>query len=123
MIWYVHLREDGSIASAHQERQDGYAEKAVRELAGTPIATFLEAARNSVPQTASAGDFIRALYEFGWLEDVKKAVAAADGLAAELWARSATFERGHALVLQIARAIGKTEADLDALFRKAGTYS
>lgn len=31
MIWYVRRREDGSIASAHQEPQPGYAEEALEE--------------------------------------------------------------------------------------------
>lgn len=31
MIWYVHRRSDGSIASAHAEPQAGYAEEAVED--------------------------------------------------------------------------------------------
>jgi hypothetical protein len=76
-----------------------------------------------VPQTASAGDFMRALYELGWYDDAKAAVEAAGGLAQILWDRAATFERGHALVAQIATAINKTSDDLDALFRKAASYA
>ena len=31
MIWYVHRRNDGAIASAHAEPQEGYAEEALEE--------------------------------------------------------------------------------------------
>lgn len=31
MTWYVHRRQDGSIASAHQEMQPGYAEEALKD--------------------------------------------------------------------------------------------
>lgn len=43
--WYVHRREDGSIASAHEELQLGYAEESLEEIPGSEIATWLEAAR------------------------------------------------------------------------------
>lgn len=77
----------------------------------------------AVPPTASSGDFIRALYELGWYADVDAAAKRAGGLAALLWSRAATFERRHPLVLQIAREIRKTEADLDELFTLAGSYA
>lgn len=75
-----------------------------------------------VPREALSGDFKRALYELGWYDDVAAAAAAAGGLAKVLWEGASRFERHHPLVVQIATAIGKTSADLDALFVKTTTY-
>lgn len=69
-----------------------------------------------IPDRVPAGDFVTALYQLGWLGDVKAAIAAAGGLAEELWLHASTFERRHPLVAQIGTAIGKTSADLDELF-------
>ena len=74
------------------------------------------AAALAVPQSVRAGDFVTALYQLGWIADVKAAVAAAGGLAEDLWLHAASFERDHPMVAQIGAAIGKTSADLDELF-------
>jgi hypothetical protein len=83
----------------------------------------MERIANPVPSISSAGDFMRALYELGWYDDVSAAVQGAGSLAKILWERAASFERRHPLVGQIAQAIGKTDADLDDLFRKAASYN
>lgn len=118
-VWYVHHRPDGSIASAHGEPQPGYAEEPMDSA--NPALQVLFAL--PVPQTASAGDFVSALIDLGWYDAVDAAAKAAGGKALILWNRAATFERNHAIVRAIAQAIGKTEADLDALFIKTTTYS
>lgn len=117
--WYVHRRDDGSIASAHAEPQPGYAEEPVDAQSAELQSLF----KAPVPQTASAGDFVSALIDLGWYDAVDAAAKAAGGKALILWNRAATFERNHAIVRAIAQAIGKTEADLDALFIKTATYS
>ena len=117
--WYVHRRDDGSIASAHAEPQAGYAEEPVDE-ASAELQAILHPV--VVPQTASAGDFVSALIDLGWYDAVDAAAKAAGGKALILWNRAATFERQHPIVRAIAAAIGKTEADLDALFLKTLTY-
>lgn len=80
-----------------------------------------------VPQTASSGDFMRALFELGWKAQVEGAVAALEGeqgeLARTLWTRAAIFERNNALVVLIATMIGKTSEDLDDLFILANSYN
>jgi hypothetical protein len=106
-----------AYATAQREGQESVADD------NADLMAFRERLANPIPQTASAGDFMRALYELGWYDDAKAAVEAAGGLAQILWDRAATFERGHALVAQIATAINKTSDDLDALFRKAASYS
>jgi hypothetical protein len=119
--WYVHRGDDGAISSAHESPQEGYAEEAIDSDA-VELAAFLDRALNPVPATASAGDFMRALYELGWYDDVVAAVEAGGELGKILWARASLFERNHPLVTQIATAINKTADDLDALFRKAASY-
>jgi hypothetical protein len=80
-----------------------------------------------VPQTASSGDFVKALIELGWYGAVNAAVASAPGpsgdLARALWARASIIERDNPLLVQIATAISKTSADLDALFILANSYN
>lgn len=81
-----------------------------------------------VPRTVSSGDFMRALIELGWYGSVLSVVNGMDvntpdGLLAKvLWQRASIIERFHPMLVQIARAIGKTDADLDRLFLLAGTY-
>jgi hypothetical protein len=77
-----------------------------------------------VPQTASAGDFMRALIETGKYDAVDATVNAMTGsdgkLAKVLWTRASVFERYHPLVVQIGPALG---VDLDALFTLANSYN
>jgi hypothetical protein len=75
-----------------------------------------------IPQEALSGDFIHALHDLGWINDVKAAVAAAGGLAEDLFLHASKYERHHPLMLQIAQAIGKDSDDLDELFLKTLDY-
>jgi len=84
---------------------------------------------NAVPPTATSGNFMRALLELGWYDDIEAAVdllvsahPVQGKLAKILWTRASVFERYHPMVIQIASMIDKTSEDLDALFRLAGTY-
>lgn len=118
--WYVHRRADGSIASAHEEPQPGYAEEALDDAASPELRALLGPA---VPAAASSGDFVAALVDLDWYDDVDAAATRAGGKALALWRHANSFERYHPIVRGIAAAIGKTEADLDALFIKSATYS
>lgn len=120
-VWYVHRREGGTIASAHEEPQPGYADEAMDEAA-PELAAFLYAARNPVPATAQSGDFVAALCDLGWYAQVEAAAVAAGGKALALWRHAATFERHNPILIAMAQAIGKTDADLDTLFRKTREY-
>jgi hypothetical protein len=75
-----------------------------------------------VPQTANSGDFIRALDELGWLNEVDQAVAQADVLTQRLWARSSVFNRQSPFISTIAAAMNKSDEDMDNLFIKANSY-
>lgn len=76
-----------------------------------------------VPREASSGDFKNALLDLGWYADVDAAVAIARGRAAIMWASASVYRRDSPLVAQIAAAIGKTEADIDTLFKKTRDYA
>lgn len=78
-----------------------------------------------VPQIVTSGAFIRAAHEQDWLDGIETAVAAAgqqNSLIPLLWARSSQFERPHPFVALIGQAMGKTSAEIDDLFRLAGSY-
>lgn len=82
-----------------------------------------------VPLSATSGDFMRALIELDWYDAAKTAVdkLAAGGakegkLARVLWDRASIFRRDDPMVASIAAGIGKTDADLDALYRLTATY-
>lgn len=80
---------------------------------------------NPVPAIVTAGAFIRAAHELDWLDGIEVAVAAAgqqNSLIPLLWARSSQFERPHPFVALIGQAMGKTSAEIDDLFRLAGSY-
>lgn len=120
-VWYVHRRQDGTIASAHEEPQPGYAEEALDDA--TPeLSAWWKAIRNPVPATASSGDFVSALIDLGWYNQVEAAAVAGGGRALALWRHASIFERQNPILIAMAQAIGKTDADLDALFRKTREY-
>lgn len=91
--------------------------------ANSPVAPPDTQPHPALKVTARAGDFLRALIELGLYDKVDAAVKALPSnegkLAQVLWARAASFERNHPLVIQIATALG---VDLDALFTLANSY-
>src|SRR4051812_30063035 len=75
---FVGRKEDGSIYGLWAVRQwDGQ-----EELPDDDADVVAFRARVPAPKTASAGDFMRALYELGWYEDVSAAVAAYNAVVA-----------------------------------------
>jgi hypothetical protein len=118
--------EGGSIHTLTTEE-----EVALSQLMSAPNGgiTFVDGAFTAlpvppppVPGNATAGNFIKALAELGWLDAVDQAVAQADALSQRLWARASSFDRHDPMLIAVATAIGKTSDDLDALFRKANSY-
>jgi len=123
---WVLRRNDGTIWSACATQQldsNGQPLSGQQFLADDNADLVAFRTFTPVPASASAGDFMRALYDLGWYDDAKAAVAAAGGLAEILWDRAAKFERDDPLLAQVATAISKTSTDLDALFTKAASYS
>lgn len=70
-----------------------------------------------VPQIVTRAQFKLALLDLGLLDDVAALVAASNDRALQInWAERLEFERQHPLVIATAAALGKTEAEIDALF-------
>ncbi len=70
-----------------------------------------------VPQIVTRAQFKLALLDLGLLDDVDALVAASNDRALQInWAERLEFERNHPLVIATAAALGKTDAEIDALF-------
>lgn len=74
-----------------------------------------------VPAEVGSGQLIQALHELNLLAVVDAAVAAADELTRRLWASGRIFPRQDPLVIAIASALGKNDAELDDIFRLAAS--
>ena len=65
----------------------------------------------------------RALNEMGLRAAVESAVAGADQTTKDAWEFATSFRRDNAMIAAVAAALGKTSADLDALFALAQSFS
>jgi hypothetical protein len=106
------------IASYFSQQRPG--QEQVADSAPELLA-FWQALANPVPGQVTAGQLIRALDQLGLLAAVDAAVASADALTQRLWARAPIFPRNDPLLLGIAQALGKSDADLDDIFRLASS--
>lgn len=116
-VWYVHRRADNSIASAHEVPQPGYAEEPLDASAPELQALFAP----PVPRIAPAGRFMQALVRLGWYTPLDSAIASipsnsrGDELRV-LWRRAVEFRRNDPDLIAVGRAVGMTDADIDAVF-------
>ena len=74
-----------------------------------------------VPRSITRGQFKQALLQLGLLDTVDAAIAAAPRSAQIDYADRLDFERDNPLVLEMAAALGKTEAEIDDLFKLGAT--
>lgn len=74
-----------------------------------------------VPQVVSRAQFILALLQIDLLDEVEEAIAAADRATQINYKERLEFERTYPLVMTMAAALGKTAAEVDALFMLAAT--
>jgi len=74
-----------------------------------------------VPSSVTRGQFKLALLQMDLLDTVEAAIAASDRAVQINYAERLDFERNHPLVLQMAALLGKTEAEVDDLFRLGAT--
>lgn len=74
-----------------------------------------------VPQAVTRGQFILALLQLNLLDAVETAVAAASRTIQVNYAERVEFNRSHPLIQEMAFALGKTDAEVDALFVLAAT--
>ena len=74
-----------------------------------------------VPQVVSRAQFILALLQIDLLDEVEAAIAAADRAAQINYNERLEFERSFPLIATMAAVLGKTDAEVDALFVLAAT--
>ena len=90
----------------------------IDDLSPEQIADNLNAA---VPQVVSRAQFILALLQLDLLDDVEAAIDAADRATQINYRERLEFERSFPLVTTMAQALGKSDAEVDALFMLAAT--
>lgn len=81
----------------------------------------LLAAMPQVSQVVSRAQFILALLQIGLLDEVEAAIAQADRATQINYKERLEFERGFPLIATMAAVLGKTDAEVDALFVLAAT--
>ena len=107
--------------NAQGDLYEGDCAQGDRASTSEEMAAWQAARAAVVPRLVTATQIVRALAQMGLLAAVQAAVAQADPLTAALWAHASEFARDDAMIAAIAIAIGKTQADLDNLFRLAAT--
>lgn len=75
-----------------------------------------------VPSSVTRRQFKLALLEIDLLDSVEAVIAASNDRSLQInWAEALDFERNNQFVAQMAAALGKTDAEIDALFITAKT--
>ena len=115
-VWYVHRRDDGEIASAHEELQPGYAEEGLDDATNPEIVAYRKKVAGTPRISVSRLRLKLALAAAGKLDAVEAAVVAAGAVAQLYWANATAFESDHRLVAQIGAALGMTTDEIYALF-------
>ena len=82
---------------------------------------IVQAALPPVPQVVSRAQFILALLQIDLLDEVEAAIALADRAAQINYTERLEFERGFPLIATMAAVLGKSDAEVDALFVLAAT--
>lgn len=75
----------------------------------------------SIPKVVSRAQFILALLQIGLLDEVEAAIAAADRATQINYKERLEFDRSYPLIATMAQVMGKTDAEIDALFVLAAT--
>lgn len=70
----------------------------------------------SPPRTVSRAQFLLALLEIGLLDEVEAAIEQADRATQINYRERLEFERDYPLIATMAAVLGKTDAEIDALF-------
>lgn len=74
-----------------------------------------------IPQVVSRAQFILALLAIDLLDEVEAAIALADRATQINYAERLEFDRSYPLIATMAAVLGKTDAEIDALFVLAAT--
>ena len=117
--WYVHRRDDNSIASVHGEPVEGYAEEAMDDTSPE----FPAWARPPKPVVSvSPAQFREELMDMNKLDAVKALIAQQDAKTQSRFEYATEFRSDSPLLLALASdpSIGMSEQDVfDALSRAA----
>lgn len=109
------------VAREQMERDSTPEEDAQRE------ADIGAAAAPTIPQRVPMLNAHLVLIECGWMPEIRAYLNAIPGAAGEkartYFDKAQTMARDHDLVLAIPAALGKTEAEVDALFVAAATLN
>lgn len=71
----------------------------------------------SIPPALTRAQFKLALLQLGLLDDIEAAIAASPERALQInYLERSEFERQHPLVVAMGQALGKSEAEIDAVF-------
>lgn len=117
------------------EKKTGPAERFTDEGVLAPYLAVWQARRDEIDNaepppppptpvpTVTPWQICRALNETGLRTAVEAAVAGADQNTKDAWNRATSFRRDNPLIASIATALGKSSADIDALFALAQTFS
>lgn len=89
-------------------------------LASPPLPT-IEQIRSQMK--CEAWQLRRALTQIGLRSAVEAVVAAADQDTKDMWDYAVTYRRNHPIVAALAASLNKTDADIDALFDLASTFT
>lgn len=116
-IWYVHRREDGTIASAHEEMQKDYAEEALDDASGE-LAEWFVKVNAPPPVETSKLRFALELRERGLWPTVKAAIEA-DEEASLYWELADVVSSDNALLLAMAGKLGVNEAQVREIIAAA----
>lgn len=86
------------------------------------IAPIVSVPTPLIPTSVTRRQFKLALLGIDLLDDVEAMISASGDRALQInWEEALEFERGNPFVAQMTAALGKTEADVDALFILAAT--
>lgn len=108
---------EGQVLDSYGLAVDGFG-----HISATPV--FVPAPTPPVPSQVSAMQLRRAMNALGLRDAVEAAVAGSgDQDLKDYWQYTAEFHRDHPKVALMVTAVGKTDADADALWTLAGTLS
>lgn len=87
-----------------------------------PNATEIAAAQRAAIPSVSRRQMLTALHRVGLLDPIKSAVAASGDIELQIaFDEALTFERGDSFLAAMQAAMGKTDADVDAIFALAAS--
>lgn len=119
MIWYAHRREDGTIASVHEELQEGYAEEPIADT--SPEFPSWAKQSNLVPQEIPNWKAHAILEINDKLEAVNAIIESiSDPMQRKIvrigFDRADPIPRSSPNLNRLLKQVGMTDADIDKLF-------